>query len=253
MAKIDYLLFDADETVFDFSKAERHALADLLQDYGLPVTPEVIDSYSMFNEKLWKQLEQKELERAELKVSRFEKLLAYLQREAPWHPEWELEDFDWAALDSTEMNERFIDHLSRQSWLMPDAEPVLKELQERWTLVLVTNGIRRAQEGRLAGSTVADCFTRVFVSEAVGFDKPDGRFFDAVCEELGVTDRSRMLLIGDSPTSDLQGGFNAGIPTIWYNPWTRDLPQNFNRRPDHEIRSLREMPRLLNVLDPAED
>ena len=253
MAKIDYLLFDADDTLLDYSKSERHALSGMLQDYGLPVTPEVIDSYSMINEKLWKQLELKELERDELKAGRFAQLVDYMQREAPWHPEWKLEAFDWDRLDAGEMNERYIDHLSQQSWLMPDVETVLKELQERWVLVLVTNGIQRAQEGRLAGSPVKDCFSHVFVSEAVGYDKPDPRFFDAVCEELGVEDRSRLLLIGDSPTSDLQGGYNAGIQTVWYNPWTRDLPQDAIRRPDHEIRSMREMPRLLAVLDPAED
>ena len=253
MSRFDYLLLDADNTVLDFSKSERIALSDLLSSQGLPITPEVIDTYSMLNEKLWRQLERGELKREELQRLRFEQLLTYLEREAPWHPEWDLTGFDWEQTDAAALNENFIDHLSRQTWLMTDADLILPQLRQRWELVIVTNGIQRAQQGRLAGSKVADCFSSVFVSETVGYDKPDPRYFDHVCAELGVQDRSRLLLIGDSPASDLLGGYNAGIPTCWYNPWARDLPHDMERRPDHEIRGWRELPQLLAVLDPPEE
>ena len=86
---------------------------------------------------------------------------------------------------------------------------------------------------------VRDLRDGVFISEVVGAEKPSLDFFRPVLEAIGPYDREELLLIGDSLTSDMEGGNRAGIPCCWYNP--KGLP-----RPDrpvirYEVRNLNQV------------
>lgn len=243
----DCLLIDADDTIFDFRQAERSALDQLLSSRGLPSTPELHDLYSMTNMKLWRQLERGERTRDEILVQRFRTLIDYIRREADWHPEWQLDEHDWEADEPELLNEQFLDRLSEQATLLPDVEPVLRELALSTRLALVTNGVTRVQEGRLRRSGLAPLFEGIFISERLGIDKPDPGFFDRVLDELGLEDRSRALVVGDGLGSDIQGAMLAGLDSCWVNHRQQTLPAD-GPRPTYTISNWRDLPLLLSTV-----
>lgn len=103
---------------------------------------------------------------------------------------------------------------------VPQAQALLQQLSQlpQLQLYIVSNGVAKTQNMRLQDSGFAPYFKQVFVSEAVGYQKPDVRFFDSVANNITNFDKNKTLIIGDSLTSDIQGGVNAGIDTVWYNP-----------------------------------
>lgn len=244
-----FLLFDADDTLFDFKRAEREAMHDVLTKNLLPTTPEVLDKYATINLQLWKALEKGEVTRQELFSLRFTRLLDYIRQEAVWHKEWELDDFDWDAANGEVYNERFLDALARQPFLVADAESVIPELAESYTIALITNGVERVQRLRLQMSPLAEHVEAVFVSEALGVEKPSPLFFEQACDALGIKDRQEALVIGDSLSADIRGGNLSGIRTCWFNPYGQALPEGEDVPvPDYEIASLRELPKLLGII-----
>ncbi|MDD4367403.1 MAG: YjjG family noncanonical pyrimidine nucleotidase [Oscillospiraceae bacterium] len=250
------LLLDADDTLFDFRRSERQAVHCLLKEAGLPTTPEILDKYAVINLELWKQLETGGINRQQLLDQRFTRLLAYLKSEARWHPEWQLEEQLWDRLDGSQLNKRYLDFLCECSYLMPEADEVCHYLKNEYPLVLITNGVQRSQQSRLAASAIADCFSAVYVSETVGCNKPDPRFFGFVMQDIRVTDPSELLVIGDSLSSDIQGGLNAGIPTCWYNPYKMNLPRDAEGniqgpQPDYIIHHLKDLIPLLGLPQPS--
>lgn len=243
------LMIDADDTIFDFKRAEREAICSVLRLHNLPITPEVLDKYSTINLQLWKALEVGEITRGQLFTLRFSQLLEYIRQEAAWHEEWELADADWESMDGAVFNEKFLDALGEQSFLQADAEAVIRDLQDEFVWVLVTNGVERVQRSRLAASPLAPYIKRLFISEALGVEKPDARFFELALAELGNPDKQEVLIIGDSLTADIRGGNNAGIRTCWYNPFNLPLPEGEEAPiPDYAIESLRELPALLSII-----
>lgn len=247
--KPKYLLFDADDTIFDFKRAERESIYEVMSQNGLPTTPEVLDKYATINLQLWKSLERGEVTREDLFVLRFTRLLDYVQQEARWHDEWALDDFDWEAADGASYNEMFLNALGRQSFLQADAQGIVKELAKEYTLALVTNGVERVQRSRLESSALSEYFEAVFVSEVLGVEKPDPRFFDAVCEHFAIEDRQEALVIGDSLSADIRGANLAGIRSCWFNPYNIPQPTDEHAAvPDYTIQSLRELPMLLAII-----
>lgn len=215
------LLLDADGTLYDFDRAEREALCQTVEAVGLPFSEALLDSYSAINEALWEQIERGEITRDFLQGERFRQLCAALDLDA----------------DAARMSALYVDFLSRRGDLIDGAVAVCAKLSERHDLYIVTNGIARVQRGRMAQSPLGPYIKQVFISEEVSCAKPDPRFFDAVFEALGVTDRSGALVVGDSVSSDIQGGINAGIDTCLYNP--KGFPHA--AAPTYEIRALEEL------------
>ena len=247
--KPKYLLFDADDTIFDFKRGERESIYEVMSQNGLPTTPEVLDKYSTINLQLWKALERGEVTREQLFVLRFSRLLDYIRQESVWHDEWNLDEIVWEEMDGATFNDMFLNALGRQSFLFADAEAIIKDLAKEYTLALVTNGVERVQRARLAASPIADCFDALFISEVLGVEKPNPLFFDAVCEHFGIEDRQEALVIGDSLTADIRGANNAGIRSCWFNPYNHQPPTTENAAiPDYTIQSLRELPMLLGII-----
>ena len=215
MAKYYCVLFDADNTLLDFDAAENKALTDTLREYGIEPDAETVQTYRTINEELWRQLEKGQIRRD----------------------------------NGVEMNKFYLDQLSTHPDLAsPNVLDVLRELSEVATLAVVTNGFDRVQGRRVRESGILDFVEDVFVSEKMDSEKPNRKIFDAALRALGVENREHVLMVGDSLSSDVQGGVNAGLDTCWYNPNHAENPGKVV--PTYEISSLEELYPL--VMEPEE-
>ena len=218
------ILFDADNTLLNFDAAESKALADTLVNYGIEPDAETVQTYRTINEELWRQLEKGQLRREKLMSERFTRFLKAID----------------AAGDGAEMNRYYLEQLSLHPDLAsPEVLDVLRELSEVATLAVVTNGFQKVQSRRLAESGVGNFLEDVFVSEKMDAEKPNRKIFDAALRALGVENREHVLMVGDSLTSDVQGGINAGLDTCWFNPHHQENPGKI--LPTYEISSLEEL------------
>ncbi len=202
-----YLLFDADETLFDFKKAEYEAFHLTCDKVCVPFSDELYAVYSKINDDLWKLLEKGGTTLPELKLKRFCQFLAYLNL-----PETEI------AEKAPLMRDEYVENLADQSFLMEGAVEVCRELSKRYTLYIITNGISRIQRKRFAASPIAEYITDLFISEEIGAAKPSPEYFDYVTTKIGENDRTKYLVIGDSLSSDMKGAVNYGIDSCFMNP-----------------------------------
>ena len=233
MAKYYCILFDADNTLLNFDAAENKALAETLVNFGIEPDAETVQTYRTINEELWRQLEKGQIRREKLFGERFSRFLKAID----------------AAGDGVEMNRCYLEQLSTHPDLMsPEMLDVLRELSEVATLAIVSNGAQKVQTRRLAESGVMNFMEDVFISEKMGCEKPNARIFDAALRALGVENREHVLMVGDSLSSDIQGGSNAGLDTCWYNPNHAENPGKVC--PTYEISNLEELYQL--VMEPEE-
>ena len=233
MAKYYCILFDADNTLLDFDAAESKALADTLRAYGIEPDAETVQTYRTINEELWHQLEKGQIRREKLMAERFTRFLKAVN----------------AAGSGVEMNRFYLEQLSTHPDLAaPNVLDVLRELSEVATLAVVTNGFEKVQTRRAVESGILDYVEDVFVSEKMDSEKPNRKIFDAALRTLGVENREHVLMVGDSLSSDIQGGVNAGLDTCWYNPGHAENPGKVC--PTYEIANLEELYPL--VMEPEE-
>ncbi len=203
MPQYKILLMDADETLLDFRRSEGYALEHTLKDYGVTMTTEIHELYHAINGVLWKQLETGDITRAHLKTERFKRLF---------------EAIGLSSADPAVFNERYMTTLGSTGFLLEGAEELLSELSGRFAVYLITNGTASVQHTRLENSGILPYLSGVYISEEVGADKPSEVFFERVLEALGNPDKRECLVIGDSLSSDIDGGNRVGIDTCWYDP-----------------------------------
>lgn len=203
MRPYDIVLLDADMTLLDFERSEREALRRTLEKHGLPCTPEVEATYLKINRALWDAFARGEVDQDFLAAERFDALAR-------------VSNMDWVG---ARVNRDYLNGLSEEAHLLPGAMEFCRALKEMGlTLAIATNGMPVAQRGRYIRTGLDQVIPHLFISMELGVQKPMAAYFDKVCEALGITDRSRVVMVGDSLTSDIMGGNNAGIDTIWYNP-----------------------------------
>lgn len=218
--KYKYLLFDLDHTLLDFDAAEDIALTQLLEEEGVVDIQAYKDYYVPMNKALWKDLEQKKITKAELINTRFAKLFAHFGIEK----------------DGAYLAERYQFFLSKQGQTFPGVEDLLKKLISKgYELYAATNGITYIQTGRLEQSGIAPFFKEIFISEQLHTQKPDAEFYEKIGARIPNFDKNQTLMIGDSLSADIQGGNNAGIDTIWYNP--HHLENKSLAQPTYEVYS----------------
>jgi 2-haloacid dehalogenase len=212
MSKYEILLFDADATLLDFKRSEREAVIESLTFFGIPATDEVIEKYSEINDGYWKMLERGEIEKSKLYDARWQSLIEFY-------------GFD---CDVKALSNKYIDALTTKSYELDGAVEICEKLYNsgNFRMYLVTNGQKQVQEGRLFPSPVFKFFDDCFISEDIGFEKPSIKYFDAVRKLIPDYDATKAIIIGDSLTSDIQGGINAGIDTCWFNPRGKQAPEN---------------------------
>ena len=199
--RFDIVLLDADETVYDFKLAEKTAVSLTFEQFGIPPTDEVVSLYSDINLRCWKALERGELAREDLKTVRFQKLF---------------EQVGAAPADYAAVNESYLDNLSRQAFLLDGAWEFVKKLHRYCKIYLATNGLTIPQTGRFRRAAIRPYIDGIYISEQIGHSKPTKEYFDYIFRDLGVTDKSRVIMLGDSLTSDMLGGRNAGVATCCF-------------------------------------
>ena len=222
--KYSGFIIDADNTLFDFDRAQRDALFESLKVLEYTgFSDEIYNLFESINKTLWKSLEEGKIERELLKVERFRLLLDELQIEG----------------NSEELAQLYLKHLGRKDYLLPHAIEVLEYLYRRAILVLLTNGITRVQRERITRSGIEIFFQDIIISEEIGLTKPDPAIFLLAAKRINLAP-SALLCVGDSPSSDIRGGFNAGMDTCWFRSTSADYPRE-EPEPDYIIDDLREL------------
>ena len=230
MKTIDTLLFDLDNTLLDFNKAERIALTRTLLDMGLKPEEKVLERYSVLNLAQWKMLERGEITRDQVKVRRYRLLFSEL-------------GVDCSAEEAAKRYEKY---LGIGHYYMDGAEELLEHLFPEYRLYMVTNGTASVQHGRMKSAGMERYFQDVFISEEIGFNKPSREFFERSFARIPDFHKERALVIGDSLTSDILGGIHAGVKTVWFNP--QKEANDSDIIPDYEISALKELETLLEQI-----
>ena len=224
-----FLLFDLDHTLLDFDTAEDVALTQLLKEEGVEDIQAYKDYYVPMNKSLWRDLEQKKITKQELVNTRFSKMFSHFGIEK----------------DGVYLSERYQFYLAQQGQVFSGAMELIDSIIDRsYELYAATNGITTIQTGRMTQSGLAPYFNQVFISEQLQTQKPDALFYEKIGQQIAGYSKEKTLMIGDSLTADIQGGNNAGIDTIWYNP--HHLENKTQAQPTYEVDSYQD---LLDCLD----
>lgn len=226
---IQSVFLDLDNTILDFDRAEKRALTATLTHLGIPVTDAVCARYSQINLSQWKLLELGKISREQVKLDRYRLLFEELGSDAS--PRLAASIYE--------------EHLGEGHFFLPGAEEMLQELFASFSLYLVTNGTARVQKGRIQSAGLSRFFRGIFISEEIGANKPHPDFFRACFEQIPDFDKKKAAILGDSLSSDIQGGINSEITTVWFNPHG-EIPTAV--RPDYTIQSLKEAAPLLRSL-----
>lgn len=226
---IQVILWDVDGTLLDFHLAEAAAIRALFQKFGLGIcTDAMLADYSTINAGFWRKLETGELTKPQVLTGRFETF------------------FRKYGLDTgcvANFNAAYQLALGDTVCFCPNAMETLRALQGKVLQCAVTNGTAIAQKKKLSVSGLDQIFDHIFISDEIGIDKPNTAFFDAVWQTIGLFSPDTVLIVGDSLTSDIRGGNNAGIQTCWYNP--KGLPLPADLRIDYNIRDLAEVLQII--------
>jgi YjjG family noncanonical pyrimidine nucleotidase len=221
--RYEWLLFDADGTLFDYERAERSALESSFGQIGLPFAADYLARYRQINAELWRSLERGDVAPAVLKVRRFEQLLEAIGAEG----------------SAAELSALYLQCLADCSELIDGAFELLEGLRQHYRFAILTNGLSAVQRPRLARSAIQPHISEMVISEEVGCAKPAVRFFELTFERLGFPPRNNVLMVGDNWSSDIQGAAHYGLDTCWFNPG--HAPRPGAPAITHEIRSLREL------------
>lgn len=216
--KYKVLLFDADETLFDFDKSEAEAFHNTMQEYGIDAQEDLyFQVYKELNRLIWKELEDGLITLRELKVERFRR---FLEKQGI-----EQDEYEFAAC--------YMKHLGGSSILLDGAKELIEDLSGCYRMAIVTNGLTSVQERRIRKSVIAKYFDEIIISEELGVSKPEPGIYEHAVNAMGNFAKKEVLMIGDNLNSDIKGGINYGVDTCWFNPKRMENKTNFI--PDYEV------------------
>ena len=225
MKKYTTLYFDLDNTLLDFSAAEYKAIRNLFALHKLPISDEMIAKYSAINHTWWARFEKGEIKKEEIYSGRFREYLEFYGLEG----------------DPLKMAEDYFDFLSEGYDLIEGADKALSYIKSKgYTVCITTNGMSRTQYRRIDNCSIKQYFDYIFVSEDAGSQKPETEYFDFVMANTPEKDKSKILVIGDSMTSDILGGINAELDTCfinWHNKKS-DLKITYTVNNLYELKSI---------------
>lgn len=227
---IEYLMLDLDDTILDFHKAERIAIAKTIRDFGVEPTEEVLSRYHVINKWHWEQLELGTMTREEVLVGRFAVLFGEMG----------------VTVDAVTVARTYEKNLSIGHYFLPGAEEAVDALHKKYRLFLTSNGTASVQKGRMTSANLYRFFEKVFVSQEIGHNKPAKAYFDACFAQIPDFDPAKAMIVGDSLSSDILGGINAGIKTCWVNPGHVEAKNGIV--PDYEIEALSQLEALLETV-----
>ena len=233
MGKFDIILWDVDQTLLDFKKSESYAIRFCFRKFGKEASDETVSAYSSINENFWKQIEKGQINKKEALVERFRTLFRQIGEE---------------DIEAEAFQKEYADALGSVYYFQDDSYNLLNQLKGKYRQYLVTNGVTYTQMKKLRLSGLDKLVDGIFVSEQLGVPKPHKEFFEQCFCAIPGFQREKALIVGDSLSSDMQGGNNAQISTCWHNPAGLENP--FNIRIDYQIKDLNE---IWNVLEDMTD
>lgn len=202
----NWLLFDLDNTLLDFTASERYALQTGLEQEGIPYSETIRDIYKEINTYCWGEYEEGRLDKESLRTVRFERFFEAIK----------------AFVDPVVFSQRYRELLAETEFKVPGAMELLDSLKPNYRLGIITNGLKEVQRPRLKKTGLDDYFELIVVSDEIGHAKPQSGFFDYAFDQIGHPNKDGVLVIGDSLNSDIKGGNNYGVDTCWFNPKQRD-------------------------------
>lgn len=227
--KYEVIIFDADETLFDFKKSEREAFKSTILEFGMQYDENChLKTYQIINTAIWKEFEEGLITQEKLKVERFKRLSNKLK----------------VNFDEFEFAKSYMKHLGNASFLYDGSVELVENLSRNYTLSIVTNGLTSVQENRIRKSIISEYFKDIVISEEIAIAKPNPKIFEHALKNINHIDKTKVLMVGDSLTSDIQGGLNFEIDTCWYNP--NKLINEIGIKPTYEISSFDELIFILN-------
>ena len=226
---IKTLLWDIDGTLLDFTKSEEYGIRKCFEKFGLgECTDEMLARYSKINRKYWQMLERAEITKQQVLIERFVEF-------------FESENIDFNNVD--EFNDEYQISLGDKSFPCKNAIETVTAFKGKYKQYAVTNGTIIAQQRKLKQSGLINIFDDVFISDEIGYEKPNIQFFNAVQEKIGKFNKNEVMIIGDSLSSDMQGGNNAGILCCWYNP--HNAVNKNDIKIDYEIKDIADILKIL--------
>lgn len=223
----DLIIFDLDNTLLDFDLMEVNSLSEVLKKNNIEPTNEIISIYKKINSKYWSELELGTHTKEVILVKRFEDFFLKLGYE----------------IDPNKFNEDYLDTMENHIYLIDEAKEILEYSFQKSTLVIMTNGVKSAQKNKLKRMDFNKYFSEIIISDEVGYHKPSIEIFKYLENKIGVINKKRTIIVGDSLTSDIKGGNNFNITTCWFNK--NKVLSNSNIHTDYEITELKE---LYNIL-----
>ena len=221
MKKYDIFLFDADNTLYDFDKGQIHALKTVFANHGLAYSDDILATYERISIPLWTSYEKGELSAAELQTLRFDRLFNEIG----------------VRHDSREFNAEYLHELGKCSFLIDGASEICRKIVSCGKQIfIITNGFAKTHEARIGNSPIERYVSGLFVSETVGYSKPDKRYFEHVFSHIPSMNKERVLVVGDSLSTDIAGGNVAGVDTCWFN--LREIENRTSITPTYEIHKL---------------
>ena len=218
-----YLLFDADNTLFNFDEANAYAFKTVCDAFSLPYSQELYACYKKHNRAAWDKFDRGLATKEQIVIERYVNFL----------------DEIGSSLDPIECNRVQLEGLGRSVFMIPHAVEVIETLFKTHRLFLVTNAVASVQKSRLAKSPLAPYIEQAFISETAGASKPSRAYFEYVFAHIDGITKENCLVIGDSLATDMQGANNFSLPCCWYNP--KGARNDKGLRIDHEIADLREL------------
>ena len=227
--RYEWLLFDADNTLWDFSASEARALEQTLVARDIPWSKEVLGDYRIINRRVWDEYENGTLPKSQLRTIRFQRLLEQYRLD---HPADEL------SLD-------YRNYLSQSTHLMAGAIDILRRTRPTYRQGLITNGLHEVQRPRLAATGLGNYFDFIVISDEIGVAKPSPDFFDAAYRQMEAVDKSKVLVIGDNPNADVRGALDYGFDACWLRlPGMADRPK---LGATYTIRDIRDLEAVLDL------
>ncbi|MBH1940804.1 YjjG family noncanonical pyrimidine nucleotidase [Mobilitalea sibirica] len=221
------ILLDADNTIFDFNACEDEALKQTFFKYGYAYNDKIKNLYEKINIDLWKQYELGIMDRETVIYTRFKVLFEQIG----------IKD------DGIAFEDDYQELLGMQHFFIEDAPEVIQYLHNKYDLYIVTNGVTVTQYRRLRESGIDQYMKKIFVSEETGYQKPMKEYFDYCFERIESFDKDKTIIIGDSLSSDIKGGNNAGIATCWFN--LKSQNNDIGVKVDYEINRLVDLYQIL--------
>ena len=229
--KYDVVLWDMDGTLLDFKVAQKEALTQVFRAIHKPLTEDMITLYSSINDIYWKKLELGEVTQPELLDGRFRTFF---------------EELGMEDVNVETVRRKYEEVLGNVYEYIHDSLGLCTTLKSKCRQDIVTNGISGTQRKKINLSGFKDCVEDCFISEEIGIEKPNKAFFDYVFSKIPDLDKERTIIIGDSLTSDIKGGMEAGIKTCYFNPERQEITGDY--KPDYEIEHLWDVLRILDFM-----